>query len=143
MQAAAKKLGLDVQPIGYAGTPASWQEAAQVIGRNRPDALFQLDCTTMPFQAIVDFALEHRIPTMSPHSFWPRSGGFVAYGPDLSDMARRAAAYVDKILKGAKPADLPVELPTKFELIVNLKTAKALGLSVPQSFLVRADDVIR
>jgi len=83
------------------------------------------------------------LPALYPYSTYPEAGGLMSYGPDVRDGARRAAAYVDKILKGAKPADLPVEQPTKFELVVNLKTAKALSLSIPQSVLVRADQVIQ
>jgi len=83
-----------------------------------------------------------RLPTVHGSRQYVEAGGMVSYGPDVTDMFRRAAEYVDKILRGAKPGDLPVEQPTKFELVVNLKTAKALGLDVPETLLVRADEVI-
>jgi ABC transporter substrate binding protein len=89
------------------------------------------------------FAAKHRLPTIYHQSeFVVDSGGLMSYGPDLRDLFRRSATYVDKILKGAKPADLPVERPTKFELVFNLKTAKALGLTIPPSLLLGADQVI-
>ncbi len=87
-------------------------------------------------------AAQTRLPAIYGFSEFARAGGLLAYGPSVPDQARRAAVYVDKILKGAKPADLPVEQPTKFELVVNLKTAKALGLTIPPSLLLRADQII-
>jgi len=100
-----------------------------------------------PFSAdnarrIVELAAQHRLPAMYDVRSFVDAGGLVSYGPSLPEMFRRAAFYVDRILKGAKPADLPIEQPTKFEMVINLKTAKALGLSIPQSLLVRADQVI-
>ena len=92
---------------------------------------------------IADFAEAQRLPTLFGFSEFAAAGGLISYGLNLPDLYRRAAVYVDKILKGAKPADLPVEQPTKFELIVNLKTAKALGLRIPPELLVRADQVIQ
>jgi putative ABC transport system substrate-binding protein len=92
---------------------------------------------------LVDLAAKNRLPAMYPLREFVDSGGLMAYGPNFADLYRRAATYVDKILKGAKPADLPVEQPTKFELVINLKTAKDLGLTVPQSVLARADSLIQ
>jgi putative ABC transport system substrate-binding protein len=91
---------------------------------------------------IVDFAAKHRLPSMYPTREFVLSGGLMFYGGSIPEMFQQAAAYVDKILKGAKPADLPVQQPTKFELVINLKTAKALGLTIPQSLLLRAAQVI-
>ena len=93
-------------------------------------------------QLIVDFAAEQRIPATYPWRESVAAGGLLSYGPDDADLFRRAAGVVDRILKGAKPAELPIEQPTKLELLINLKTAKALGLTIPQSLLLRADEVI-
>jgi len=92
---------------------------------------------------ISNLALEHRLPTTVPHRAYSEVGGLMSYGPDFRNLSQRAAVFVDKILKGAKPADLPIEQATKFELVINLKTAKALGLTIPPSLLARADEVIQ
>ena len=91
---------------------------------------------------LVDLAAKNRLPAVYPWREFVDAGGLMAYGPNLPDLSRRAATYVDKILKGAKPGDLPVEQPTKFELVINLKAAKALGLTIPPSVLGRADHII-
>jgi putative ABC transport system substrate-binding protein len=119
--------------------------AFDAMAKARPDAVFILPDLMLARQAkrIADLALKHRLPTMSWGRWFVSAGGLMAYAADYETMDRRAAAYVDKIIKGAKPADLPVEQPTKFELVINLKTAKALGLTIPPSLLQRADEVIQ
>ena len=92
---------------------------------------------------IAELAIKYHLATMFDSRTYVEAGGLMSYGPSLADIHRRAATYVDKILKGAKPGDLPIEQPTTFELVINLKTAKALGLTIPQSVLIRADEVIR
>jgi putative ABC transport system substrate-binding protein len=93
-------------------------------------------------ERIVRLALDNKLAAVHPESEFVEAGGLVSYGPNLADLFRRAAFYVDKILKGAKPAELPIEQPSKFELVVNLKAARALGLTVSRDFLLRADEVI-
>ena len=93
-------------------------------------------------ERIISLAAQNKLPAISPYQFMVAEGGLISYGIDLVDLFRRAAAYVDRILKGEKPADLPVQAPTKFTLVINLKTAKALGLTVPDKLLVAADEVI-
>ena len=93
-------------------------------------------------ELIITLAAKHRLPAVYPYRFYSTGGGLMSYGPDAIDQCRRAAGYVDRILKGEKPADLPVQAPTKFELVLNLKTAKELGIDVPATVLTRADEVI-
>jgi len=98
--------------------------------------------TAVNREQIIGFAAHYHLPAVYPFGFFATSGGLVSYGVDTADLYRRAASYVDRILKGAKPADLPVQQPTKFELVINLKTAKALDLEIPPTLLARADKVI-
>jgi ABC-type uncharacterized transport system substrate-binding protein len=115
-----------------------------VIAEQHPDILVVLqDALTLEYRKeIIGFALRQRLPSMFVGKEWVEEGGLMSYGDRLPERYRRAADLVDKILKGAKPADLPVEQPTTFELAVNLKTAKAIGLNLPPAFLARADEVI-
>jgi putative ABC transport system substrate-binding protein len=142
-EAAARSLGIRLQPLGARGAD-SLDGALSAITKDRPDALFVLfDPILFTLRArIAEFANRHRLPAMYPHREYVEAGGLMAYGADLHDNYRRAAAYVDRILKGAKPADLPVEQPTKFELVVNLKTARALGLTIPPAVLARVDEIV-
>ena len=102
----------------------------------------QATLTDLHRKLIITLAARLKLPAVYPFRFFVTSGGLISYGPDIIDQYRRAAGYVDRILKGEKPADLPVQAPTKYELVINLKTAKALGLTVPDSLLARADEVI-
>ena len=119
--------------------------AFAAIVRAKPDALLILADRVFLHnrKRMMDFATEQRLPSVNAYREVVEAGGLMSYGPSYEDMHRRAADYVDKILKGAKPGDLPIEQPTKFELVINLKTAKMLGLTIPQSLLLRADEVIQ
>jgi putative ABC transport system substrate-binding protein len=143
-EAAARSLGVRVQLLGVQGGDA-FEGAFSAATKERPSALFVLfdPLLFLHRTRIVEFANKNRLPAMYPHREYAEMGGLMAYGADLRDNYRRAATYVDKILKGAKPADLPIEQPTKFELVINLKTAKALGLTISPSLLQRADEVIQ
>jgi len=143
-QAAARALGLQLQPVG-ARSPDEFGAAFSTMTRARADAIVVLS-DAMFFGArkqIAELALANGLPAVSWAGEFAKSGGLLGYGPDVLAMSRRAASYVDRILKGAMPGDLPIEQPTKFEFVVNLKTARALGLAVPQSLLLRADEVVQ
>jgi len=143
MGAAAQALRLHLQPLS-ARRPDEIDGAFAAMSRARADGLIVLeDAMFMAVRMrITDLAMKGRLPSIYGIHEHTGAGGLMSYGPSLPDLFRRAAGYVDRILKGAKPADLPVERPTKFELVINLKTAKALGLTIPPSVLLRADQVI-
>ena len=125
--------------------PDDFAPALAALTTERPDALMTLaePLTIMYRRQIADFAVTHRLPMMSQLKEFAEAGGLMTYGTSLPGLFQHAAYYVDRILKGAKPADLPVEQPTKFELIINLKTAQALGITIPPTLLFQADEVIR
>jgi putative tryptophan/tyrosine transport system substrate-binding protein len=144
MKVAAEALRVTLQPLELRGLD-DFEPAFSVIKEKRADALIVLrnPVTTTHRTRIVDFAAKRRLPAIYGDREFVDPGGLMSYGVNIADSWGRAATYVAKILKGAKPGDLPVEQPTKFELIINLKTAKALNLTIPQSVLYRADKVIR
>ena len=142
-ETASQTLGVKLHLVGVRG-PDELDRAFSTMTREHAEALLVFP-STMLFnerRRIVDLAARHRLPSMTNAREFVILGGLISYGANLVDLARRAAASVDKILKGAKPADLPVEQPEKFELVINMKTAKALGLTIPRSLLLRADQVI-
>jgi putative ABC transport system substrate-binding protein len=140
---AAQTLGVELQSLEVR-EPADIDAALEAATGQHADALITVeDPLTIDLRKkIAEFAADHRLPTISGLRLFADSGFLMTYGADLADIIRRSVVYVDKILKGAKPSDLPVEQPTKFELVINLKTAKSLGLTVPPLLLARADDVI-
>jgi ABC-type uncharacterized transport system substrate-binding protein len=140
---AARRLGVQLQLVEVRSADEFDHAFTTMVGA-RAEALFQFPSTLLfnERRRIVDLAARHRLPAMFNAREFVQLGGLIAYGANLAELNRRAAAYVDKILKGAKPSDLPVEQPTKFELFINLKTARALGLAVPDRLLVGADEVI-
>jgi putative ABC transport system substrate-binding protein len=142
-QAAAGKLGITLQSHEVQG-PKDFAAAFTAIAQERPDALLVLQdaVTLQQRKEIVNFAIQKRLPGMFQSKGWAEAGGLMSYGEDLPYMYWRAAYFIDKIFKGTKPADLPVEQATKFELVLNLKTARAIGLTMPDPFLALADEVI-
>jgi len=144
MERASLQLGIQLQPLGVRG-PDELPNAFKVATREHAGALFVIeDAVLLQHRTrILDLAAKLRLPVASSYREFAEAGGLLSYGPNLPDHFHRAATYVDKILKGTKPADLPVEQPMKFELIINLKTAKQIGLTIPPDVLARADRVIR
>jgi putative ABC transport system substrate-binding protein len=143
-QAAAESLRITIQSVEARKT-AEFERAFKVMTDERAQAVVVLTdpvTSLLAGKVVADFSLKNRLPLMCDLREFTRSGALMSYGPSLLAMAQRSAAFVDKILKGAKPGDLPIEQPTTFELVINLKTAKALGLTIPPSLLARADEVI-
>ena len=144
LPAAARALRLTIQPWEVRGAD-DFDRVFAALGKQRPDGLYVPGGLILGAnqKRIVGFALKSRLPSVYNGRGFVDAGGLMSYAADLADSDKRVAYYVDKILKGAKPADLPVEQPTKFELAINLKTAKQIGLTIPQSMLYRADKVIK
>ena len=143
IQKAARSLGVDVQALGVR-EPDDFGVAFSAMTRQRPDALFLVAdaLTVLNRKRVFEFAAAQRIPAMYEFDSHVKDGGLMSYGSGINDSFRDAASYIDKIFRGAKPGDLPVQYPTRYYLMVNLKTAKALGISIPRSVLLRADEVI-
>ena len=143
LETAGRKLGIRLQAVEVR-SPEELDPGLRAVAAGKPDALITVPSRllNLNLKRIATFALEQRLPSVSMWPAFTEVGGLMTYGPDVPSMVKRSAHHVDKILKGAKPADLPMERPTRFEFVVNLKTAKALGLTVPQSLRLRADRVI-
>jgi putative tryptophan/tyrosine transport system substrate-binding protein len=144
IESAARLLNVELKPVVIRG-PSDFREAFTAIQQVRADAVLVLWDPMLYAHGgqLTLLALQNRLPTISAYREFAEAAGLLAYGPRLSDIFLGGASYVDKIVRGARPADLPVEQPVRFELAVNAATAKALGLTIPQSVLVRADKVIR
>ena len=143
IQAVAPSLRVELSPVDVRDAPEIERAVTAFAGiENGGLVVTASPSGTVHRELIIALAARHKLPAVYWQRFYRASGGLMSYGPDLLDQYRRAAGYVDRILKGEKPADLPVQAPTKYELVINLKTAKALGLNVPQSLLARADEVI-
>jgi putative tryptophan/tyrosine transport system substrate-binding protein len=143
IQSAAQTFGLEVSPLGGRDAGDIERTVTEFAGgSNRGLITVQSPLLVNNRDLIISLAARHRLPAVYPFRFWVAAGGLISYGPDSVDPSRQAAGYVDRILKGEKPADLPVQSATKYELVINLKAAKAIGLTVPPSLLSRADEII-
>ena len=143
LELSAPSLGVKLQRLEVRQV-SEFEDAFAKIGRQSSDVLFVINgsLTFVNRRLVVELATKHRLPTMTAMREYTEAGGLMSYGYVRADSFRRAAIYVAKILKGAKPADLPIELPTKYELVINLKTAKSLGLEIPHDLLLTADELI-
>jgi putative ABC transport system substrate-binding protein len=139
----AKRAGIMIMPLGV-HAPDDFDTAFAEMTKKPPDAILMVTdiLTVLNRKRVIDFAAEHRLPAIYEYANLTQDGGLMSYGPDVAAIFDRAAGLADRVLKGANPADLPLELPTRFELAVNLKTAKTLGLTIPEAILVRADSVV-
>jgi putative ABC transport system substrate-binding protein len=143
IQSVASSLGVEVSPVKLRDAPEI-ERAVAAFARSANGGLIVTASAlaTVHRHLIITLAARHKLPAVYPNRYYVTGGGLISYGPDFVDLYRLAAGYVDRILKGEKPADLPVQAPTKYELVINLKTAKALGLDVPPMLISRADEVI-
>lgn len=143
-EGAARTLGIELQPLELRNPPYDFESAFRIAASGRAGALLVLLSPILARERgrIAELAVKHRLPAISALPEFAEAGGLMTYAANVVEMHRHAAIYVDRILKGARPADLPVEQPTRFEFVINLKTAKALGLTLPQSLFIRADRVI-
>ena len=143
MQGVAPALGLELSPISVSDAGGIESSVAEFARRPHGGLILVPTAQTLIYrELIMKLAARHRLPTLYPYRYFVTAGGLMCYGPDELEQYRGAAGYIDRILKGEKPADLPVQAPTRYELVINLKTAKALGLEVPSTLLARADEVI-
>jgi len=145
VEGANRRVGLKLQRLELRNPPYDFENVFRIAMRSGSEAIFVLESASIFRDAtkIAQLALKDRLPASFAFREYVETGGLISYGVNFLDMWRRAAEYADKVLKGAKPGDLPVEQPTKFELVINLKTAKALGLTIPPSLLTRADEIIQ
>jgi putative ABC transport system substrate-binding protein len=142
IRSAAQSLGVELTPVNVRDTDEIERNVAAFARSGNGGIIVTSGGTGSRRKLIIGLASRHKLPSVYPYRYYAVDGGLVTYGPNTLDPVRRAAGYVDRILKGEKPADMPVQAPTKYELIINLKTAKALGLTIPQSLLATADEVI-
>ena len=142
-EAAARALGLEIQPLGVR-EPEDFAAAFAAMARDRPDAILMVTdaLTALNRTRVFEFAAQQKLPAIYEYDFLVRDGGLMSYGPDMSEVYDRAAGLADRILKGARPADLPFEQPTRFRLVINKKTLETLGLTIPAAMLMRADEVV-
>jgi putative tryptophan/tyrosine transport system substrate-binding protein len=141
--AAARKLGISVESLGVR-EPNDFDDAFRAMERDKPDGLLMVAdaLTTLNRKRVYEFASAHHLAAIYEYDNFARDGGLMSYGPDRAETEERVASLIDRLLKGANPANLPLEQPTRFRLVINLKTAKALGLAIPSALLASADEVI-
>jgi putative ABC transport system substrate-binding protein len=142
VRSVAQSLGVELTPLNVRDTNEIERTVAAFARSGNGGVIVPPGGTAAHRKLIISLAARYKLPSVYPYRYWALDGGLISYGPNTHDPVRRAAGYVDRILKGEKPADMPVQAPTKYELIVNLKTAKALGLTIPQSLLGTADEII-
>jgi ABC-type uncharacterized transport system substrate-binding protein len=142
VRSVAQSLGVELTPVNVRNTDEIERAVAAFARSGNGGVIVTPSGTAAHRKLFISLAARYKLPSVYAYRFWAVDGGLVSYGPNTHDPVRRAAGYVDRILKGEKPADMPVQAPTKYELVVNLKTAKALGLTIPQSLLATADEVI-